>query len=242
MSEFFKSLLEAMHRRTATSIIGTYFTFWALFHWQVFYVTLFVSQQIIFTKFGMMKNEYINHYFLGIRLDQLSYYFDFLAPVLLTWLYIWKLPDWLFIRSFKVERRHKLDKRIVLIEGETELEKKRLELASQNTKTLVEEKKAVAVEQEIIKIDPTKGLDKEYEQYIKRPYGKGSLIEIKDTVYKHFGFIGDYQNPSNGRFEVNHVNSNYIAMAHTNGLIKFNKDNTQITLTDKGLHFLSRQN
>jgi hypothetical protein len=242
MSEFFKSLFESMHRRATTAVVGTYATFWALFHWQVFYVMLFVDENKIYEKYGYLKNEYINIYFLNPRYSDVYYYLGFLLPALLTWLYIWKLPRWLFMPSFKEERRYKFEKQIFLLEEEKQLETKRTQLAVQSVKTLEEEKKVVKAEKEIIKLDPTKILDREYREFIVKTYARETLQEIKNTVYAHYGFLGQYTNPSSGYDGVNHTNPDYIAMAHTNGLIEFNNKNTQINLTEKGRYFLSKFN
>lgn len=65
MSELTDSIGEAIRKRVVSATLAIYLFFWCIFHWEALYTTFFTSQDIIYEKFGMLKNEYINHYFFN---------------------------------------------------------------------------------------------------------------------------------------------------------------------------------
>lgn len=241
MSEFFKSFTEWMQKRATTSIIGTYAVFWAAYHWQVIYTTMFVSENKVYEKFHLLKNEYISTYFLGFHWDRLETYLAYLVPALLTFVFIWVLPTYLFIPSFKVERKYKLDRRRIVIKGDIEMEKERAKLVEENTKVLVAEKEAAVIEKEIEEIDPNKLNDAEYEKFMEATDASDTLDHIKTILYGMYnGRLSSYT--SGTRTVRPPEDPDAIAKAHANGLIEITTDPTQTTirLTEKGKYFLKK--
>lgn len=245
MSEFFKSFTEWMQKRATTSIIGTYAAFWAAYHWQVFYTTMFVSEDRVYEKFHLLKNEYIHTYFLGLHWNQLETYRGFLIPAAMTFIFIWILPPYIFIPSFKAERKYKLDRRRIVIKGDIEMERERAKLAAENTKTLVEEKKAAVIEREIEEIDPNKLNDLEYEKFMEANDASEVLDHIKTILYERYnGRLNSYAGRGGATVRPPE-DPDAIAKAHANGLIEVatpenDPNQTVIKLTEKGKYFLKK--
>lgn len=65
MGEITSTIAEVIRNRATSTTLVTYSFFWLGWHWQGVYTTLFTSENKIYEKFGLLKNEYINHYFLG---------------------------------------------------------------------------------------------------------------------------------------------------------------------------------
>lgn len=244
MNEFFKSFTEWMQKRATTSIIGTYAAFWAAYHWQVLYTTLFVSEEKVYEKFGLLKNEYLDKHFLEFRVDDFDSYWAYILPAILTVIFIWVLPKYVFIPSFKEERKYKLERRKIVIKGDIEMEKERARLAQQNTKVLAAEKKAAEIEKEIEEIDPNKLNDAEYERFMEANDAAEVLDHIKTILYG--GFNGRITRYHDGQRWIQPPEEpDAIARAHANDLIELisfdNAPNqTAIKLTEKGKYFLKK--
>lgn len=239
MNEFFSSIGEHLNKRVTTALLGTYTAFWLVLHWQAVYTTIFVSEQRIFDKFGMLKNEYVHEYFLSPRYDDPTYYLGFLVPALLTWLYIWILPQHLFTLAYSKEQSYKFNKRKIRVQQEIDFENTRARLAKATTKTLVEEVKASKVEKQIESIDPEKALGREFDNFMNISGSSTVLGDIADSVYKHFGHTTAYSHPANGSWIQHSMKSSSLAQAHSHGLIDYNGKDGMITLTDKGKYFIS---
>ena len=242
MSEFFKSFAEWLEKRSTTSIISTFGIFWIIVHWQVMYVTLFVSEQRVFEKFGLLKNEYVNKYFLQINgWDDLSYYVNFALPFILTFLFIWVLPNLLFLRAFAEERDFKVKKRLRVIDDTIEIEQHKLNLAKQSTETRKEDKKAVLAEKDIEKLDPQKANEEAFDAFSQSSFFRGTMQAVTAAIYEHFGNISSYED-SNGNWIQYSMDRAALARAHSNGIVNFDKARESIELTEKGRYFVSRFN
>lgn len=240
MEDFFKSMGEAIRKRTTSAFLGSYTVFWGLFHWQGLYTTFFVDQEKIFEKFGLLKNEYVNIYFFGYSgWNDWSFYLGFIAPAILAVVYIWYLPKYVLIHAFKKEREHKFDKQKVIIDNEIEIEKHRASLATVSEKTLAAEEKVIKKEKAIVDLDPSKAWNEEYERF-NRSGLINILTSIVDAVYKHSGHIKRYYDSEQKAWVSFNVNPDNVALAHSNGLIEIDARGEKITLTDKGRYFIQQ--
>ncbi|MDB5186278.1 MAG: hypothetical protein JWL85_801 [Candidatus Saccharibacteria bacterium] len=196
-----------------------------------------MSEEKIYEKFGLHKNEYVNQYFFGTyNLGDRQFYAEFLVPLLLTFCFIWLLPKYIFIHAFIKEREYKQQKLKVLINDDIEIQKHREKLASVSKKTLNAEKQVAKQEQELAEIDPTKLWEEEYQQFIKSGL-ISSLTDIVDSVYNHSGCTKSYSDENRDWQEVD-IDKDALAIAHSNGLI--NISNGTISLTDKGRYFVKQ--
>jgi hypothetical protein len=238
MDEIYKSIGEAIRNRATTALVGTYSIFWSIYHWQGIYTSLFVSEDHIFEKFHMLKNEYVNTYFFGLHgFGDSQYYLGILIPLALTFIFIWVLPEFLFIHAFKKERDYKTAKRKIVLKAEADIQKIKTTLANESSKALDAEIVRIEKEQEIKQLNPSKEFELEYEEF-KQNSDYQDLEEIIEAVYEHQGNFKEY---SNGNILYDpKVSKEALALAHSNGLININNNAETIDLTEKGKFFVSR--
>ena len=240
MDDFFKSLGESIKKRAASAFLGTYTVFWGLFHWQGIYTTLFVDEKAIIDKFGLLKNEYVDKYFFGYEgWNDWLFYLGFLLPLLLTFCFIWFLPKYVLIPAFKKEREYKFNKQKIIIDHEIQIEKHRASLASASEKTLAAEEKVIQKEKAIVELDPTKAWEVEYERFNKSGL-INILSQLVDSIYKHSGHIKRYYDEQRETWVSFGVDSDSIALAHSNGLVNISEDGQRISLTEKGRYFVQQ--
>ncbi|MDD3283349.1 MAG: hypothetical protein PHY41_07745 [Candidatus Cloacimonetes bacterium] len=240
MNDFFTALADAMKKRTRNIVIGTYGVFWLFYHWQVIYVTFFASEQRVFDKFGLLKNEYVNKYFLGINFTDPSFYLGYIVPAILTYIFIWVLPQKLFILGYKADQAHKIAKRIELLNNESEIEKHKKQLLKNTKETVEEEINLTEAEQKIDILDPTRGYQRDFELFIKKPGSRQVLSGISESIYEHMGNVSTYYDDSKNLNITYRLNREILAIAHSNGLVDYDKRADSIELTDKGRYFISR--
>lgn len=233
MSELADSIAEAIRKRAVSSTLGTYLFFWCAFHWEGIYTTLFTNQDLIYGKFGMLKNEYVAHYFFGWQgwRTILSY----LVPLLLTALFIWPIPKYVLIHAFRQEQRHKVDKRRVKIEEEEKIQVKKRSLAVEAEKTLKAEIKTSKAREEAVSVDPTILWKKEFQDSFG-PRLYETLSDISEAVYRGGGAITQHYDQTLGAWLGANLSKDAIAFAHTNDLITVTSKG--IALTDKGKFFV----
>ncbi|MDO8265548.1 MAG: hypothetical protein Q7T41_01240 [Candidatus Saccharibacteria bacterium] len=231
MSDLSDSVAEVIKKRTASTVYGTYLFFWAAFHWQGIYTTVFTSQEFIFTKYNMLKNEYVSQYFFGWhgRPTIVGY----LVPLIFTALFIWPLPKMLLIHIYRHEQRHKVDKRRVKIEEEQKLEVEKKALAVQEEKTIKAKIKTAKVKKAAVAKDPSILWDDEYKDFVSKEHEQ-MFKEILTSIYERNGDIG--VDDSFGR-EIDRLHPRAIKMADVRGLIEINNKDSKISLTEKGKYF-----
>lgn len=235
MSEITDSIGEAIRKRVVSATLGTYLFFWSACHWEGIYTTLFTSQDRIYEKFGLLKNEYVNQYFFGWH--GWPSVWGYIVPLLLTILFVWPIPKYILIHAYRQEQRHKVDRRRVKIEEEEKIEIKKELLAVQAQKTLDAEIDTAKKEKQAAEQDPKIIWKKEYEAF-----SQSSLINflpnIAESVYKHGGRVSKYYDKELGRWVGIELPKDGIAVAHTNDLISIQGE--RLALTEKGKFFLSQ--
>lgn len=251
MQEISNSIAEAIKFRTTTSILGTYFLFWLVFHWQALYTTFFTNEDLIIGKFDMLKNEYINIYFIQPHFDSSSFYIGILIPALMTYLWTWVLPNLLFIRAFKKEREYKFNKRSKIIEDQIKLKNLEEELALKNAniadlESEAAQKELLTTQSELAKLkseleakmafneDAVSEEERRYREFMKRPQAKKILEDIKICIYQYGGRLKNL----NRAYKLD--TDSYVT-ADTNKLVITSATGEYIELTDLGRYFLSKQ-
>ncbi len=238
MESLIDSLVTYFRNRTSSAFIGTFVAFWSIWHWQFFVTLFFVDQDFIFDKYGMLKSEYINRYSLGFEQGIGFYLLGIIVPLVLTICYIWLLPRFVLIRSYKVEMRHKTERKVAKA---TEDRLRDAKLADLQIEAINEEKQVAEKVEELKQISPEKALEQGYEADFKRFKTRleniRALEALRATMYAYKGYI-DGVNNSNGHYEENmDMGDKNLSIVDVNGLINFVNDR-QILLTEKGRYFL----
>lgn len=235
MGEVGNSLAGMARSRVASATIGTYLFFWVAFHWEGIYTALFVSEDLVFSKYHLLKNEYLNQYFFGWHgwHDQSWHYLQgFVWPILLTFLFIWVLPELLLIHFYRKEQRFKVAKHNVRIEEEQRLQQKKESLAKQTSKTLQAQAQAEEQKQDIAKKDPKLLWNQEFVDFSQSRDFKW-LPDILKSVYKYNGqaHVEKYG------FTEFHLDPHARRVGDVRGIIKSPASGSKIALTAKGKEF-----
>ena len=203
----------------------------------VIFASLFVDQQLIYVKTGMLKNEYIRSIFFNLStFEGWVYPIAVLAlALIMTRLVIWDFPEWFVNRAYRQEVRSQMQREFAKIEVERELNEKKNQLVDEQLETVEKEKTVIQVQKDIDRPVEEKWLE-DYREFktSKRLYSQFYLIP--ESIFEHFGRTKDRVGYSD-EFE---VPVKLLSYAHSNGLIDIDLDNHYISLTDKGKFFLKQ--
>lgn len=184
MGEVGDSIINALKKRTTSVAFGTYIFFWISSHWQGVYTALFVSEDKIYDKFDLLKNEYLTRYFFN--LDSWTDILGYLMPLVLTLLFIWPLPKYILIHLYRIEQEHKTERLRVKFNQEKirrDFEIKKIEQESEKVKAKTE---LVTTKKKAEKVDITILWEEDYKKFEKDPAFKG-FAQILAAVYEHEG-------------------------------------------------------
>lgn len=229
------AIAEAIKKRTASTALGTYLFFWITYHWQGVYTTIFTSQDIIYSKFGLLKNEYVNKYFFG--LDN-STFLGLVIPLLLTILFIWPIPKYILIRAYELEQKHKTQRRKIKFNEDKIIQELDIEKVTQETAAVSAATKLSKTKKNAENVDPAIIWHKEYEEARYSKHWK-ELTLLIESVYGHSGKIkDDFDNyREKWRFE---IPNSLLVYADTNNIITLNSSKDKIDFTDKGKFFVKQ--
>lgn len=239
MGDIANSIVEAIKNRSTSASIGTYVFFWVAYHWQGLYVALFVDEKYIAEKFnGLLKNEYLNQYFFGYNgLIDWDVILGFLIPVLLTYLFIWWLPDLILVHLYRREQRYKVKKRIIKLEEEKAIEKEKEKVVKQEDDTLKAEIKKAETTKKAVKADPTIIWQNELDEFTDRE--DKLLTQVLTCVYKFRGNLivsGEFH----GSLPVFELEADALRLGDSKGLVTIVDEGERIELTEKGKYFASQ--
>ena|GEM_PF-531878 len=246
MDEIFGSLAKYFGTRVRTQIYGL-FTFWLfILHWQFFYTLLFVSQDLIYKKTGLLKNVYLKCTYGNVH--SLNFWVYVVVTVIvsasLTYLMIWIMPQLILERAYEKEQKDKAQRLKIKLKYEqdikdekTKLEKKLTALEEQTTKRLVATEKKVDTERKVQEKEKdltsdwqldynkfaTSNLYKRFDEFIACLYQHGGQTHIEDPT---FGSI------------IFELNKDMLAYADSNNLVSYDRSKGYISLTDKGKYFV----
>ena len=91
------AIFEYVRKRAVSTILVSYTVFWAIFHWQGIYATIFVDQNVIYKRYGLLKNEYVNKYFFGLDWSNILTIHN--LEILLGWVLILRIRGKLTIKK-----------------------------------------------------------------------------------------------------------------------------------------------
>lgn len=224
----------AAQAKMHSPLFGVFILSWAAVHWQSIYVAFFVSEDLIFKKYGVLRNEYITERFLNFH--HLSFYIGWIAPIVITVLVIWVVPDRIGIHAFKADEKYKTKKKRFVIQEAARLEVERKKLEKASTSRLKATTERAKSRKKLAKVDPAAAWDEEFKLFQKSPL-YGSFQEVINSVYKFGGRI----RPSYATDQWQGIPQDMLVFADTSGLVHIDTAGAsrKIALTDKGKHFVS---
>lgn len=185
-NEILESIKYEMNQRLNSTLYGTYFIFWIIFHYKFVFALFFVSEGKIWEESGLLKSEYLSREFFNTT--DWHFYLYWIAPLAITWLFIKYFPKYITIPLFKAENDYEIQKKIIQIDDQRKLQIVETSLSKEIIKKTEEDIKKVQKEKAVQKLDPTIGWQEEYEQFSKSIFYRRFNFII-DCIYKHKGDI-----------------------------------------------------
>lgn len=233
-NEIINSFNNTLKKRLTTPIYGTFLVSWLIFHWEFIFVIFFVSEDKIWQSTGLLKNDYLIREFFNF--SGWYFYLSWILPFVLTWLIIWKFPNWISLPAFKKEEEYRLAKNRIRVAEQKKLETEEIKLEQEKKKKLDIVSETVQKEKEIQELDPSINWKEEYEIFKNSQYYSNFNLII-ESVYQRNGNISWYG--ENATYQT-HIPKGILAYSHTNGLVEFGTGNKTINLTTKGKFFVKQ--
>lgn len=223
-----KELFEYLNKKASSTLIFVFIVFWIICHSQGFATMFFTDQNLIYQKYDMLKNEYLNQYFFGNICDY-DFWVRTLLPFFLTWFYIWVMPKLIINRAYKKQINDKIDREIIKEEAQQKLIKEQKETTKEEIAIKKEQVKLAEENKKLEDKSPEKIWGKEYEEFTKKENYDFVLSQLKNVIYGHQGYIRS-----------DRITSENLMFCDTNGLININGNTSTCSITDKGKYFLKQ--
>jgi len=235
MKPIFDVVNEYLAGRAKTRLYGVYVIWTLLLHVPLIFSALFIDQNLIYEKTGLLKGEYLYDKF---NMSSPNFIWEeiakFVLAAVLTWLTIWILPRVLVARSYSREIQDEYNLRAKKVDYQFELEDKRKRLTDRQLQ-IVETQTKVQSEQKSI-VNSEKALwGEEYKQFTNTTAYK-YFSDIIESLYEHSGRI---RHPNyNDKGITFYINTDTLAYSSTNDLIEIDPATERISITDKGKFFI----
>lgn len=226
------AIFEYARKRAVSTILVSYTVFWAIFHWQGIYATVFIDQNIIYKQHGLLKNEYVNKYFFGfdwsniLTIHNLDILLGWIIPAGLAYFYIWWLPKFVINPAYKREIGYKEQRKIEKTKSEKRIQDEERKLIEKQTAT--EEAKIELADK---KAEVSAGWERDYQDFITNEKAVSSFNELLRIVYNR-NSIGQTES-------VSKMDPDSLMMVEALDLIDATRSSS-IRLTDKGKYFARR--
>lgn len=234
MDEITNSISKTIKNRLFNPLYGTFFVSWLVFHWNFIFSVFFLSEDKIWEKNGLLKNDYLSQKYFN--LSDFYFWAFLIIPFLITWLAIWMLPKWILIPAYEKTEEYETNKKIIKIGEEIRIEDKKLQLQKSTTKKVAAIAEQVIQEKKIREVDPAVEWVREYNTFKNTPYYNDFEL-IVESLYEQHGQVSWYRNMAS--YKTN-IPKRTLAYAHANNLVEFEDNNKNIKLTDKGKFFLKQ--
>ncbi len=224
-----KELFEYLNKKASSTIIFVFAVFWVMCHFQGFTAMIFTDQDLIFQKYGLLKNEYLQKYFF-VNFCDLCFWIRNVLPFFLTWFYIWIMPKIVINRAYERQINYKVDRAIIKEQAQQRLIKERNETTKEEISSKKEQIR-LAEENKKLENRTEEIWNREYNEFIKIPNYDDILSKLRYVIYERQGAIVD-------GYGANNIASEYLMVFDTNDLITIN--GKICSITDKGKFFLTQ--
>lgn len=234
MKDFLDSLAEHFSHRVKSQLYGTFGFWWIVIHWQFFYSLIFLDQNLILKKTGLLKDTYLRRTYF----DYSNFFFwvRSVLPFLLTYLTIWWFSRLLLI-AYRKEKNDEYDRNLIKIEVEQKLEKRKATLEEKKIEQLDVTTERVQKEQAVESLE-TSTWNKEYEA-LKKSNIWPHFDELVDCLYSYKGRVKYVGSGVAHRPEFQ-LDKDMLAYADSNNLVNYDRQDDHISLTDKGKYFVKQ--
>ncbi|MFZ2205228.1 MAG: hypothetical protein WAV23_01410 [Minisyncoccia bacterium] len=230
MKEIFDSISDTIKSRLTNSIYGTFTMCWIVFHWNFLYAVFALDDTKIFQLTNKLKNDYLWGKYFSIH--DPYFWFSWFMPFFVTWLIIWKFPNWFLISGYKKEEKYKTEKKKIKLIEEKEIKSLETALEKEALKTITAVAQKVIQEKKIKDTDPTILWEEEFNDFRKNEMFFKLFYLIINSIYERRGFIDDGMNHK--------IPTDILVYSDTNELIKI--IGNKIEFTPKGKFFVKKYN
>ena len=236
MKEIVNSIAETIKNRLTNPVYGTFVISWIIFHWNFIFSILFLSEDKILETTGLLKNDYLVYRFFS--LTDWYLYVSWLAPFLLTWIIIWKLPEWILIRAYKKNEEYETEKIIIKIIEERKIEEEKTKYEKEIVKKTKEVPEKKEEEKKIKNIDPTMEWGEELKNITQNPL---IVQAIQNGVRAIYQTNGEFTTRAErGGMSITYIQPDFLSRLDTLGLIEITKGTygSKMNFTNKGKFFV----
>ncbi len=208
---------DTLKERISSPFYGYFLISWIIFNWKFIYIAFFVSEEKIFQKTGLLREEYL---WLNSPVDVLGNIFQFvLYPFMFSLFAIFVLPyiSQLFFWKSVLNKR-------ALLNIEKRLNEKIAEKIDSDTKVIVAETKKKVAEKSAEAEAPEVLWEREFEKF------------KKNILYLEFGKV-IYNFYKGNEFS---ISASMAAFLDLNGLGNVQLFNSKVALEEKGKFFVKK--
>ena len=219
-------MVQFLKGKASSTTLITLICFYIICNARWIFVSFFASQDLIFEKTGLLKNEYIYQEFNELHTDNIEFWLaNLILPLIFTYLYTIIAPLILYIPCYYFQLKYHTKRREMEIKNEKKLletENKILKQKAKNTEAKIElQNKESTLKDDTISIEK-----QEYKEFINSVNGLKALKALKKLIYQDNG-------------DTSYIDTDLIILLDVNELIEydgFNRDYAGIT--EKGKHFI----
>lgn len=232
MKEILQSMLSSLKERTVSPFYGVLSLVWLAVNWQVLVVIIFVDENLIFSKTGLLKNEFIQHYLLDFATA--TFWIRSLIVLGLSVLIIWAFPKTIVRWAFTSNEKERVARRRITIQQNKLLEQDKAELLEQKRENIDKEVNLVESENKL-QVSENESWNQEYVEFKKSPHFK-DFNKVLHSFYSRHGLVkwgrGTVASPNDG------INETVLAYLDSNGLLEMDVERSRFDLTTKGKYFV----
>lgn len=225
-----KEITEYLKEKTNSTVIVSLVLFYMLCNCRWIFASLFTDQALVFEKYGLLKNEYIYQHFIELHPDNVLFWVcSIIAPIALTYLYIWWAPKILINPAYKKQLQYSNERRLMKLQAERKVLEAKGDTIKQESKNaddlikLEDKKKALAEN------NPELEFDDAFDQFISSRENLNALVGLIDLMYQHSGYL------------TTDVDPDQRMIWDINGLTRASDSSKGILdITEKGKAFLKR--
>ncbi len=223
LNEIQKSAAKSLFEKINSPFWGAFVLSWLVWNWQIWYITIFINDNLLFEKEGVLKIELLNHLFSGEFWWAWMMVFPFLSALFLSLIFP-RLTNWIYKKDLdfqkeKIRARQKMEKEL-----------------TENEVKIIEKKEQVLEKKEKIEKTEKEKWNEEYEE-LKRSHYFQKLNAVIQAMYSRDGKFS-YWDDEAGEERID-VNSLEIAYFVSSEIIQKIEKET-FDFTEKGKYFVKK--
>lgn len=233
MKDTFESAKELFKERIKNPMYGIFILAWCVCNWRPIYTTLFVNEDKIWGKTGLLKIEFILTFynFNSFWWFIWSLMKLFFLPALFIFLYYWIFSE-LDKLVYEKSKNNEKEKMIIKNKQEDELIKQKQKLTKDETELIKNEKEKIEAKKELKQEMTQEEIwDEEYGQLINSKIFHNAMKSFVDCIYEYQGKLNNYSRKI--------LPKEVFSFLDLNNLVKKLDSNT-IEPTTKGKYFLKK--